>query len=80
MTEILLTGPLNLNSINKQVRAAVIGLIALKFDSKTINIFAIFFIKNSNLFIKSFGQVKNMLPKYVTDSLPPVFGLSILVI
>ena len=53
MTEILLTGPLSLNSINKQVRAAVIGLIALKFDSKTINIFAIFFIKNPNLFIKN---------------------------
>ena len=29
MTEILLTGPLSLNLINKQVRAAVIGLIAL---------------------------------------------------
>ena len=53
MTGILLTGPLGLNSINKQVRAAVIGLIALKFDSKTINIFAIFFIKNPNLFIKN---------------------------
>ena len=51
MAEILLTGPLSLNSINKQVRAAVIGLIALKFDSKTINIFAFFFIKNPNLFI-----------------------------
>ena len=75
MTEILLTGPLSLNSINKQVRAAVIGLIALKFDSKAINIFAIFYIKNPNLFIKSFGQGKN-----ITDSLPPVFGLSILFI
>ena len=53
MTEILLTGSLSLNSINKQVRAAVIGLIALKFDSKTINIFAIYFIKNPNLFIKN---------------------------
>ena len=53
MTEILLTGPLSLNSINKQVRTAVIGLIALIFDSKTINIFAYFFIKNPNPFIKN---------------------------
>ena len=53
MTKILLTVPLSLNSINKQVRAAVIVLIALKFASKTINIFAIFFIKNPNLFIKN---------------------------
>ena len=44
MTEKLLTGPFSLNSINKQVMAAVIGLIALIFDSKTINIFAYFFI------------------------------------
>ena len=36
MTEILLTGPVSLTSINKQVRAAVIGLIALIFDSKTL--------------------------------------------
>ena len=40
MTEILLTGTLSLNSINKQARAVVIGLIALIFDPKTINIFA----------------------------------------
>ena len=52
-TEILLTGPLSLNSINKQVRAAVIGLIALIFDSKTINSFANSFIKNPNPFIKN---------------------------
>ena len=53
MTEILLTGPLSLNSINKQVQAAVIGLIALIFGSKTINIFANSFIKNLNPFIKN---------------------------
>ena len=53
ITEILLTGPLSLNSINKQVRAAVIGLIALVFDSKTINIFANSFIKHPNPFIKN---------------------------
>ena len=53
MAEILLTGPLSLNSINKQVRAAVIGLIALIFDSKTINIFANSFIKYPNPFIKN---------------------------
>ena len=53
MTEILLTGPFSLNSINKQVRAAVIGLISLIFDSKTINIFANYFIKNPNPFIKN---------------------------
>ena len=53
MTEIVLTGPLSLNSINKQVRAAVIGLIALIFDSKTITIFAYSVIKNSNAFIKN---------------------------
>ena len=53
MTKILLTGPLSLNSINKQVRAAVIGLIALIFDSKTINIFANSLIKNPNPFIKN---------------------------
>ena len=53
MTEILLTGSLSLNSINKQVRAAVIGLIALKFDSKTINIFAFFFHKESEPFHKT---------------------------
>ena len=32
MTEILLTGTLSLNSINKQARTEVIGLIALIFD------------------------------------------------
>ena len=32
MTEILLTGNLSLNSINKQARAVAIGLIALIFD------------------------------------------------
>ena len=53
MSEILLTGPFSLNSINKQVRAAVIGLISLIFDSKTINIFANYFIKNPNPFIKN---------------------------
>ena len=53
MTEILLTGPLSLNSINKQVRAVVIGLIALIFDSKTIIIFANSFIKYPNPFIKN---------------------------
>ena len=53
MTEILLTGPLSLNLINKQARAAVIGLITLIFDSKTINIFANSFIKNPNPVIKN---------------------------
>ena len=53
MTEILLTEPLSLNSINKQVRAVVIGLIALIFDSKTIYIFANSFIKYPNPFIKN---------------------------
>ena len=53
MIEILLTGPLSLHSINKQVRAAVIGLIALIFDFKTINIFANSFIKHPNPFIKN---------------------------
>ena len=53
MTEILLTGPLSLNSINKLVRAAVIGPSALIFDSKTINIFANPFIKHPNPFIKN---------------------------
>ena len=53
MTEILLTGPLTLNSINKQVRDAVVGLIALLFDSKTINIFATSFIKHQNPFTKN---------------------------
>ena len=52
MTEILLTGPLSLNSINKPVRAAVIGVIALIFDSKTINIFAYFFHKESEPYHK----------------------------
>ena len=57
MTEIVLTGLLSLNSINKQVRAAVIGLIALIFDSKTINIFANSFIKHPNqLFIIRTGK------------------------
>ena len=57
---------------------AVIGLIAMIFDSKTINIFANSFIKNPNPFIKNqlsiIQMVKNLLPKYVTDSLPQVFG------
>ena len=53
MTEILLTGTLSLNSINHQARAAVIGLIAMIFDSKTINIFANSFIKYPNPFIKN---------------------------
>ena len=53
MIEILLTGLLSLNSINKQVRAAVIGLIALIFDSKTIYTIANFFIKYPNPFIKN---------------------------
>ena len=51
MTEILLTGNLSLNSINKQARA--VGLIALIFDPKTINIFANSFIKHPNPFIKN---------------------------
>ena len=41
MTEILLTGSLSLNSIDKQVMVAVIDLFAMIFDSKTINIFAV---------------------------------------
>ena len=53
MTEILFTGPLSLNLIYKQVRAAVIGLNALIFDSKTIYIFANSFIKHPNTFIKN---------------------------
>ena len=53
MTVIVLTGPLSLISINKQVRAAVIGLIALIFDFKTINIFANSFKKHPNPFIKN---------------------------
>ena len=53
MTEILLTVPFSLNSINKQVRAAVVGLIALILDSKIINIFANSFIKHPNPFIKN---------------------------
>ena len=53
MTEILMTGLLSLNSINKQVRVAVISLIAFIFDSKTINIFANSFIKYPNPFIKN---------------------------
>ena len=53
MIEILLTWPLGLKSINKRVRAAVIGLIAFIFDSKTVNIFANSFIKHPNPFIKN---------------------------
>ena len=53
MTEIMLTGTLSLNSKNKQARAALIGLIALIFYSRTINIFANSFIKNPNSFIKN---------------------------
>ena len=53
MTEILLTGPLSLNSINKQVRDAVVGLIAFISDSKIINICANSFIKHPNPFIKN---------------------------
>ena len=53
MTEILLAGPLRLNSIKKKTRASVQGLIALIFDSKTINIFANSFIKHPNPFIKN---------------------------
>ena len=53
MTEILLTGTLSLNSINKQARAVVICLIALIFDPKTIYIFANSFIKHPNPFIKN---------------------------
>ena len=53
MIEILLNVNLSLSSINKQVRAAVIGLIALIFDSKTINVFTNYFIKNPNPFIKN---------------------------
>ena len=53
MAEILLIDTLSLNSINTQVRAAVICQIALMFDSKTINIFANSFIKNQNPFKKN---------------------------
>ena len=53
MTEILLTWPLSLHSIYKQVRAALIGLIALILYSKTINILANSFIKHPNPFIKN---------------------------
>ena len=53
MAEIMLIGTLSLNSINKQVRAALKCQIALMFDSKTINIFANSFIKNQNPFIKN---------------------------
>ena len=53
MTEILLTGPLSLNSTNKQARATVIGLIALISDPKTIYIFADSFIKHPNPYIKN---------------------------
>ena len=53
MTKILLTRSISLNSINKRVRAAVIDLIALILDSKTINIFANSFIKHPNPFIKN---------------------------
>ena len=53
MTEILLTGTLSLNSINKQASAVVIGLFALIFDPKTINIFANSFIKHPNPIIKN---------------------------
>ena len=53
MTEILLTGTLSLNSINKQARVVVIGLIALIFDPKTINIFANSFIKNQLSIIRT---------------------------
>ena len=53
MTKILLTRSISLNAINKRVRAAVIGLIALILDSKTINIFANSFIKHPNPFIKN---------------------------
>ena len=51
MTEIVLTGSLSLNSINKHDRAAVIGLIASIFDSKTI--FSNYFIKNQNPVIRN---------------------------
>ena len=85
MTEILLTGTTSLNSINKQVRAAVIGLIAFIVDSKTIYNFANSFIKYPNPFIKNQLSIirtgKEPVTKmYVTYSLLPVFGLSILVI
>ena len=85
MTEILLTGPLSINSINKQVRAAVIGPNVLIFYSKTINIFANSYIKHPNPFIKNQLSIirtgKEPVTKICyTDSLPPVFGLSILVI
>ena len=58
MTKILMTGPLSPNSINKQVRAAVIGLIALIFRSKIINIFANSFIKHPNPFIKNLSTIR----------------------
>ena len=53
MKEILLNGTLSLNSINKEARAVVIGLIAQIFDPKTINILANSFIKHPNPFIKN---------------------------
>ena len=53
MTEILLAGSLSFYSINKRVRAAVIGLIPLILDSKTIDTFANSFIKHPNPFIKN---------------------------
>ena len=72
MTEILVTGTSNINSKHKQAKAAVIGLIVLIFYSRTINIFSHSFTKNLNPFIKNqlsiIGLVKNLLPKYVTDS------------
>ena len=52
MTEILLTGS---KLINKQVKAAVMGLIALIFDSKSSNVFANSFIKNQLSIIRT-GQ------------------------
>ena len=52
MTEILLTGTLSIYSKNIQTKATVIGLIALIFYSRTINIFGNSFIKNRNPFIK----------------------------
>ena len=53
MTEIVLTGTLSLNPINKQARAVVIGRIAFIFDYKTITIFANYFLKNPNPFMKN---------------------------
>ena len=54
MTEILLTGS---KLVNKQVKAAVMGLIALIFDSKSSNVFANSFIKNQLSIIRTGKEI-----------------------